>query len=61
MTEIGEPCFRCGVRPDVDCRHRKGMGPPRVPPPPEKKRAARHTAVHWKLAKGYRPVKYGER
>ena len=20
--ETGSPCFRCGVRPDIECRHR---------------------------------------
>lgn len=32
-----EGCSRCGVRPDVDCRHRKGAGspPPAVAEPPK--------------------------
>ena len=26
--DAGEPCSRCGVRPDVDCAHRPGSGRP---------------------------------
>lgn len=47
MNEPGQPCDSCGVRGDVSCKHRPGLGapPPAIANPNSKGKDGRKPSV----------------